>query len=97
MPHFFVIAALVLVDCTLLCFPLGVFIGRRLRRVNSTPLPPGCAYLTGRAEVSAPGGGPASGVPGCTARPCRTMGTVTCATPRKGSAARTGHGLNRWR
>jgi hypothetical protein len=86
MPHFLVVAAIVLVAWTLLSLPLGVLIGRRLRRVGSASLPVGCAYREGTAprpeRPTAPGA-----VPGCTARPCRAVtapsGRVRpCAEPK---------------
>ncbi|WP_329128717.1 hypothetical protein OG552_00970 [Streptomyces sp. NBC_01476] len=92
MPHFLVVAALVLAAWTLLSLPLGVLIGRRLRHVNATALPPGCAYADARADApadapTAAAARPGSHVPGCTARPCRAVQPVAghirpCTQPK---------------
>ncbi|WP_405577353.1 hypothetical protein [Streptomyces sp. NBC_01190] len=98
MPHFLVIAVLVLAAWTLLSVPLGLLIGRRLRQVNSAPLPSGCAYDGGRAPLPPPAAGPGAPVPGCTARPCRAVwspaGRVRpCRQPR-GAGGGKGHGVS---
>ncbi|MFC4031836.1 hypothetical protein ACFO3J_10130 [Streptomyces polygonati] len=96
MPHFLAVAGLVLVAWTLLSLPLGVLVGRRLRHANPAALPPGCAYRGGGPGLPAADRGPASTVPGCTARPCRAAGARTCAAPER-PAARSRHGFLRRR
>lgn len=100
MPHFLVVAALVLAAWALLSLPLGVLVGRRLKHVNPQALPAGCAFratpeggpgvmgLAG-AESSVPDGPSARGLPGCTAQPCGAnlrpaAGGRSCAGPAAG-------------
>src|SRR5882757_9024181 len=47
MPHFLLVAALVLAAWAVLSVPLGVLVGRRLKHVNPRTLPAGCAFRTG--------------------------------------------------
>lgn len=61
MPHFLVVAALVLAAWALLSLPLGVLVGRRLKRVDSRALPAGCAFRA-TARTAAPTG-PLTGPP----------------------------------
>ncbi|MDX6356812.1 MAG: hypothetical protein QOF98_3715 [Streptomyces sp.] len=100
MPHFLVVAALVLAAWAMLSLPLGVLVGRRLKHVNPRALPAGCAFRTAAeggpavlgpagAEPSVPDGSSAGAVPGCTAQPCRASprpaaGARSCAGPRAG-------------
>jgi hypothetical protein len=100
MPHFLVVAALVLGAWAVLSLPLGVLVGRRLKHVNPQALPAGCAFRTAAesgpgvtgpsgAGPSVPDGSSAHGLPGCTAQPCRASlrpaaGGRSCAGPRAG-------------
>jgi len=80
MPHFLVVAALVLGAWAVLSLPLGVLVGRRLKHVNPLALPAGCAFGTA-AEDGAGAVGPIGPVDPAEAEPSVPSGWPPGAVP----------------